>query len=143
MNSRYKFRQPIFLNGKFHSWHYWGFLSSQEFVSPSNSWVDGKPSQQFTGLLDKFGREIYDGDIVKFDWHVDEIVEHHIGLIRFSKYKYEVCWSFFYRSLDINNGEIWWVEHYPGVKSSQHIIKNIEVIGNIYESPEPLTNPTE
>jgi len=53
-----KFRQWV--NGRF---HYWGFLEPDCFIDPINP---HSSSQQFTGLLSKSGKEIYEGDIMSF-----------------------------------------------------------------------------
>jgi len=66
-----KFRQAIFIDGEFHRWHYWGYPNpeSQYFISPMSSILEfgreTKPSQQYTGLHDIHGMEIYAGDKIK------------------------------------------------------------------------------
>lgn len=62
-----KFRQPIYnADGTFKEWHYWGFGVGieDEFVTPHSGYRKA-PSQQFTGMQDAKGEDIYRGDYVK------------------------------------------------------------------------------
>lgn len=76
------------------------------------------PVMQFTGLLDKNGKEIYEGDVVRF---------------RFEDYEewtnYQVVW----RDAGFSANEIGETHHFTLFSSAA-----FEIIGNIYENPELL-----
>ena len=78
----------------------------------SDEWRNYTELMQFTGLTDKNGKEIYEGDIVKFDGHSSE--------------------DKFIASILFKNGRF--IDSYYGY----NIGKYREVIGNIYENSELL-----
>ncbi len=75
--------------------------------------------QQFTGLLDKNGKEIYEGDIVKTNFR-----------------KIVVEWG---KDYDVD-GWYQWAGYDLGIYDDGYPEKDFEVIGNIYENPELLNN---
>ena len=79
--------------------------------------VDPETIGQFTGLTDRNGKKIFEGDIVKGCW----------GTI-FSVY-YDVCYLQFRARR--SNGSERAIDYYNGRGG-------LEVIGNIYDSPELL-----
>jgi len=81
------------------------------------SFVDGESGilMQFTGLADKNGKEIYEGDIVKDD-----------------NSTFKVEWEFAKWHFQRINGAY----QYPSEYSTA---SRMEIIGNIYENPELLT----
>lgn len=127
--------------GSNHGWFYGHFWKSKEQAFISNYTnrdflfgdfaVNEKTVHQFTGLLDKNGREIYCGDIVKcYTKSLSEVVyNHEVKLPHF----YQEIWSSFITEdgmwlpcdLDIEGG---------------NICGGVEIIGNIYETPKLLDN---
>lgn len=77
------------------------------------------PIMQFTGLTDKSGKEIYEGDILKCNWNDDRYPIHNIGPVEWNER--EACWKL---------GE--------GGTAKDDAEAHFEVIGNIYENPELL-----
>jgi uncharacterized phage protein (TIGR01671 family) len=81
---------------------------------------------QFTGLLDKNGREIYEGDIVELKTYYDPgVKKRRVGVVKFGKHydadHYRQHFGFY---VDFNNKD--------------DIIDGYEVIGNLYENPKLL-----
>ena len=119
---------------KFRAWDgerftYWGLgIMVGAFVGPAST-PKGNPMsmdhQQFTGLLDKNGKEIYEGDIVYLeDCSPDD------PAYGFYSSGYEVRW---------NLGH--WEMHSEQTVKTEFLEEYNEVsrvIGNIYENPELL-----
>jgi len=109
-----KYRQPLFYNGHFRKFHYWGDIDGG-FQSPVAGNL-GRNSQEYTGLLDKNGKEVFVGDIVSpinFDGsYRDAIVKFRNG-----------CFI---------------VESMGMCKDYECLGDKIgfKIIGNIYENPE-------
>ena len=82
---------------------------------------------QFTGLLDKNGKEIYEGDVIRTIFDTIGVVKYHIGQHN------DRGMGGGYIGFFIHEGEQEGEEFFRGIYPSDD-----EVIGNIYENPELL-----
>lgn len=101
------------------------------YDTPSgNGGIKDYELMQYIGLKDKNGKEIYEGDIIKF---MDEEASFSNGRIEYNEFintgeiifnKELIGWDITNRNMEVE--EVW------------HYREYIEVIGNIYENPELL-----
>ena len=114
-------------------WHYWGFMEDDQgnprYYGPPQEVQDdprgglleafAERSQQWTGLRDKGGREIYEGDILVWPHLKGDTPK-------------VVVWV---------PGECCFAADGPDGKPDSWLDEKCEVIGNIYENPELLEAP--
>ncbi|MEK4970746.1 YopX family protein [Cytobacillus sp. FSL R7-0696] len=94
------------------------FVKGENKGSHTGFYLESAKLRQFTSLLDKNGREIYEGDVVKF--------HYKRGIYKIGP----VVWNYMFGSWNIDCAE------FVAYKSLGQFNSVSEVIGNIYENPE-------
>jgi len=112
-------------NPMIYNWQDTIFVESMAFQP------DDIPIMQYTGLKDRTGREIYEGDIVEsklYPFYTDE-GRNYLGVIEW--FDGDACW---YLDMRVVSDRV--RGYAVGGMLSEY--RELEVIGNIYENPELL-----
>ena len=95
-----------------------------------NDVTDNVEVMQYTGLKDKNGKEIYEGDIVKVKLYKGEEEKYFIGKVEYFGSNFLV---------DADNNSEYHVYDLDGFGIDyRYNLEDCEVIGNIYDNPELL-----
>ena len=110
-------------------WEKWDWLNAHDSasLSDSNTKLDEKsnPIMQFTWLLDKNWKEIYEGDIVSVSNKYlknSKPEDYEIKQVQLNNQRW--CWNYY-----LNENDLHW---------NVWIYDAVEIIWNIYENPELL-----
>lgn len=129
----YKFRAKI-KNSKINRWVY-GYLVDEYHISEKNELgytpIRKETIGQYTGLKDKNGTEIYEGDIVKAKLYTSNEEKYFTG-------KVEYCGSGFIVNINNNDSEYRIYDLDGFGENYRNNLEDLEVIGNEFDNPELL-----
>ena len=137
MNDRLRFRAWDNFEKKMISWD--ECLNNESLIAEFLLNAVRYNAMQCTGLKDKNGRPIYEGDIVKAE--VEEPELKAVGIITFGRYVHDL--GFYLKWIGAQAEPR---KYYPGWRADLFYWledEGLEIIGNIHENPELLEGGNE
>jgi len=130
------------------------YFTDKQLCIGNSNWAEEAfgdyPFMQYTGLKDKNGKEIYEGDIVLFPDEEREFVDVGIGVplqvaAQPVKELGQVTFENGGFGFNCNRKSAYYEKGFSSFtladfKPELNELEDIEIIGNIYENPELLTN---
>lgn len=132
---------PVFNHLDFNQDHY-GRITF--YKSKDKSWekhITGHSGilMQYTGLLDKNKKEIYEGDILLVqDEYTEPVTDEGLGPVEPSNHLAPVIFKNGCFGIDIKETENWFSKGFYAFESNLDDLGDLEIIGNIYENKELL-----
>jgi uncharacterized phage protein (TIGR01671 family) len=108
-----------------------GIVESTEDYLQLEQWIRVRPETvgQFTGLLDKNGKEIYEGDLIRYTdkkkWYGTTVFELYLTGMSFAEIDYEIEQKPYHKT----------IVEMPNVYEVTEI-NEYEIIGNIHDKGE-------
>jgi len=124
-----KFRQklkPHFVRGS-GEFHYWGYIDG-DFTSPVGKNYCDTPDEQYTGLKDVNGVEIYEGDILQPSGYLRSDFAKCVVTFKKGMFCFEVCKPFIASASPL----------YRSLGRGKYANNEFKIIGNIHQNPELL-----
>lgn len=121
MNNRFKFRVWDDGHGESKKGFWWSNDMVEFWTWIRNNHIPESNIQQYTGLNDKKGKEIYEGDFLRCIGNGNFFQEELFGRVEFQDFEYCI----------VTNNPKWPI-------ASFKILTEKEIIGNIFENPELL-----
>ncbi len=125
--TRIKFRQAIYVDGKFHRFAYWGFVNEKSYYGPTTGntitlWEAHDNSEQCTGEVSLNGELVFEGDIlINFNITLEGSTLPKPFAVRYRQGQFVA---------EAKDGQI----------ILAHLFKKCNVIGDIHSSPQYLTD---
>lgn len=120
-------------DGDYHITSWFIRPKSDNFLDCDCCMVDNETVGQFTGLTDKNGKKIFEGDIVVVRYPKGNIC--CVGDVQFDSGVFGVEWTATKENKSMLGG---WGQRHNLRRFDDDIIDKIEVIGNIHDNPELL-----